>query len=225
MGKFSRGRAIALIATAVVIVSSCGGGDDGATSEPLDSTEESSLPSVVEDSENPPVEDTNVPVEGSQSPPVEDTDAPTTGDGTTIACDAIFSIAEIEEFFGEPVTLDEQSDADLGQLVCDWESIEDPTSTDDLAYKLLVLQFYSGTPIDGSMFVDPSIFESVTTIDGVGDLAFSPDELGTSYFFVDGQVAGTLDYSEADMGNADAPRLRTAGDVEQLFRTFHDRVT
>jgi len=42
--------------------------------------------------------------------------------------------------------------------------------------------------------------------------------------FVDDPVGGSLSYSEIALGT-DTPQLRTADDVEQLFRTFHDRVT
>ena len=145
--------------------------------------------------------------------------------GATPNCDTIFSMAEIEEFFAEPSELTEETNDSLGQLVCTWESIEDPDDMEDLAFKTLIVQFYSGTPIDASSFFDPSIFESVTTIEGVGDLAYTADDLGPSYYFVDEPVGGSLSYSEVDMGNVDAPKLHTRDDVEQLFRTFHDRVT
>ncbi len=145
--------------------------------------------------------------------------------GDTTNCDAIFSMAEIEEFFGEPAELTEETDDSLGRLLCNWESIEDPDDLDDLAFTVLTVQLYSGDPIDASAFVDPSIFETVTTIDGIGDLAFSTDELGLTFAFVDDPLSGVLTYTEADMGDTDAPDLRTADDVEQLFRTFHERVT
>ena len=150
--------------------------------------------------------------------------SPDTG-GATPNCDAIFSMAEMEDFFAEPVALTEETNDSLGQLVCTWESIEDPDDMEDLASKVLTLQFYSGSPVEAAMFFDPSIFESVTTIEGVGDLAYSPDGLGPDFYFVDDPVGGSLAYFELDMGNTDAPKLHTADDVEQLFRTFHDRVT
>ncbi len=119
----------------------------------------------------------------------------------------------------------EETNDSLGQLVCTWESIEDPDDLEDLASKVLTVQFYSGSPVEATMFFDPSIFESVTTIEGIGDLAYTSDTMGDDYYFVDDPVGGTLAYFELDMGNTDAPKLHTADDVEQLFRTFHDRVT
>jgi len=104
-------------------------------------------------------------------------------------CEAIFSLAEIEEFFAEPVELTEGTDDDLGQLLCTWVTIEDSEELEDL-----------------------------------GDLAYATDSLGPAFFFVDEPVGGSLSYSEMAMGT-DAPHMRTADDVERLFRTFHDRVT
>jgi len=134
-------------------------------------------------------------------------------------------MAEMEEFFAEPVESTEETNDSLGQLVCTWESIEDPDDMEDLAFKVLTVQFYSGSPVEAAAFFDPSIFESVTTIEGIGDLAYTADSLGPSFYFVDEPVGGSMSYSEVDMGDTDAPKLHTAADVEELFRTFHDRVT
>ena len=134
-------------------------------------------------------------------------------------------MAEIEELFAEAAVLTEETNDSLGQLVCTWETIEDPDSTDDFAFKLLVAQVYSGSSIPASSFFDPSIFEEVVMIDGIGDLAYSADDLGTSFYYVDEPVGGSLSYTEFDLGDSDAPRLRSRADIEQLFRTFHDRVT
>ena len=98
--------------------------------------------------------------------------------GSTAECDAIFSMAEMEEFFAEPVTLTEETDDSIGQLVCTWESIEDPDNLDDLASQAILVQFYSGSPIEASAFFDPTMFDSVTTIDGIGDLAYTPARQG-----------------------------------------------
>jgi hypothetical protein len=195
------------------IVASCGGSDSGgndaapgstaAATENADSTESAAV---------------------TDAPVTSGTESSGAG-GDTPDCDAIFSMAEIEEFFAEPVELTEETNDSLGQLVCTWESVEDPDDMEDLAFKLLTVQFYSGSPIDAAAFFDPSIFESVTTIEGVGDLAYSSDLLGTDFYFLDEPVGGSLSYSEVDMGDTDAPKLHTRADVEQLLRTFHDRVT
>ena len=65
----------------------------------------------------------------------------------------------------------------------------------------------------------------MTTIDGVGDVAYTPDATPNDYYFVDGEVAGSLSYFEFDLGDSEAEPLHTTDDVEQLFRTFHERVT
>ncbi len=103
-------------------------------------------------------------------------------------------MTEVEEFFAEPVELTEDTNDDLGQLLSTWESIEDPDDVEDLAAQTLFVQFYSGSPIEGSAFIDPAIFDSVTTIDGVGDLAYTPDATPNDYYFVDGPVAGSLSF-------------------------------
>ena len=112
-------------------------------------------------------------------------------------------MAEVEELFAEPAELTEETTESLGQLVCTWETIEDPESTDDFAFKLLIVQFFSGTPIPASSFFDPSYSESVVTIPGIGDLAYSSEDLGTSFNFVDEPVGGSLSYSEVDLGDTD----------------------
>jgi len=65
--------------------------------------------------------------------------------------------------------------------------------------------------------------EAAELTESIGDLAYATDSLGPAFLFVDDPVGGSLSYSEIAMGT-DTPQLRTADDVEQLFRTFHDRV-
>jgi len=199
------------------IVASCGGSDGGGSDggdAALDAAE------TATDS-------------GGSSEPATVTDEFSSGDAAdedsdaraeTANCDAIFSMAEIETFFAEPAELTEETDDRLGQLMCTWGTIEDSEELEDLGFKLLVVQFHSGDPIPAANFFDPTLFETVTTIEGIGDLAYTADSLGPSFFFVDEPVGGALSYTEMAMGS-DAPQLNTADDVEQLFRTFHDRVT
>ena len=92
-------------------------------------------------------------------------------------------------------------------------------------WQLVVAQVYSGDPIPGGNFADPSIFDDARMIDGIGDLAYATDLLGTDYAFVDGDVAGFLGYSDVNMGDVDAPKRHTAEETEALFRLFHERVT
>ncbi len=218
MSRCRVGRGVVLTLAVAAIIASCGGSDGGGENDvaPATSAAEST---ETTDAAEPTDDDADTAPDESE----ESSDSSSGGDTTN--CDAIFSMAEIEEFFGEPAELTEETDDSLGRLLCNWESIEDPDDLDDLAFTVLTVQLYSGDPIDASAFVDPSIFETVTTIDGIGDLAFSTDELGLTFAFVDDPLSGVLTYTEADMGDTDAPDLRTADDVEQLFRTFHERVT
>jgi len=240
-------RAMASITVTALLVASCGGGDDDAGqgqagtaaddrtsanedsggAEPEsgdnDSGNTDSGDSEAADSESGDNDSGNTDSGDSESANTESGDNDSGGD--TPECDPIFSMAEVEDLFAEPAILTEETNDSLGQLVCTWETIEDPESTEDFGFKLLQVQVYSGSPISASMFFDPSIFESAVMIDGVGDLAYSADDLGTSFYFVDDPIGGSLSYTELDMGNIDAPKLRSRADIEQLFRTFHDRVT
>ncbi len=134
-------------------------------------------------------------------------------------------MAEIEELFAEPAMVTHETDDRFGLLMCTWETIEDPEATEDFAYKLLIIQLYAGAEIPASSFFDPSIHEAAVMIDGIGDLAYSSSADASDFNFVDGSVGGSLTYVEADLGDFDAPKLRSRDDIEQLFRTFHDRVT
>jgi len=204
------------------MVASCGGSDSGGDGAAPGSAETATATGAEAATESDAsVDATTV------------TDAPATADEADDSayasrespnCEAIFSLAEIEEFFAEPAELTEGTDDNLGQLLCTWGTIEDSEELEDLGFKTLVVQLYSGDPIPAANFFDPSIFDTVTTIGGIGDLAFATDSLGPAFFFVDDPVGGSLSYSEMAMGT-DTPQLRTADDVEQLFRTFHDRVT
>lgn len=139
-------------------------------------------------------------------------------------CDGIFSMAEIEVLLGEPATLSESTDDSLGQLLCTWETIEDPENLDDVAFGLVIAQVYGGGPIDGTNFVDPSFWPDLVEIDGVGDLAFATDAGRTDFQFVDGQVAGTFNYTFADLGNLEATPPASPDQLEAAFRTMHERV-
>ena len=203
------------------MVASCGGSDgggDGAAPGPAATTASGADAATESDASADVSTVTEAPPSGDDADDAPDV----TGD--TPNCEAIFPLAEIEEFFAEPAELAEQTDDSLGQLLCTWATIENSEDLEDLGFKTLVVQLYSGDPIPAASFFDPTIYDTVTTIDGVGDLAYATDSLGPAFFFVDKPVGGTLSYTEMDVGT-DEPQLRTADDVEQLFRTFHDRVT
>jgi hypothetical protein len=217
--RVARGAISAL--TVAAIVASCGGSDSGGddaapgTAETATESDASTQATTV----------TDAPSSSDAAESGDEADEPADTSGSTTNCDAIFSTAEVEEFFAEPVTLTEETDDSLGQLVCTWDSIEDPDDLEDLASQTLLVQFYSGSPIEASAFFDPTMLDSVTTIEGIGDLAYTSWSAGMDYSFVDEPVGGTLSYIAFDMGGAEAQPLHTPQDVEQLFRTFHDRVT
>ena len=202
------------ILAVAAIIASCGGSDNGAA--PASTADVEPTSSNADDATSG--DDATNDESGDES----DDDS---ASGSTVNCDAIFSMAEMEEFFAEPVELTEETNDSIGQLVCTWESIEDPDDLEDLAFQVLVVQFYSGSPIEASAFFDPTMLESVTTIEGIGDVAYATGTTGMDYFFVDEPVGGSLGYVAMSMGDADASQLRTSDDVEQLFRTFHERVT
>ena len=214
---------VSLLAVAAIIAS-CGGSDsDGESGAAPESTAAESTESADDQATS---DDTSTEDEAPTTDAESEDEADDASQGAaTPNCDAIFSMAEMEEFFAEPVELTEETDENLGQLVCTWESIEDPDDLEDLAFQLLVVQFYSGSPIEASSFFDPSVLEPVTNIDGVGDVAYTTDEAGMDYVFLDDPVGGSLSYMAVDMGDAEAQPPHTSADVEQLFRTFHDRVT
>ena len=205
------------------MVASCGGSDSGGDSATLGSAETTTATGGEGTTESDEAADVSTVTDAPASGDEADDSSDASGEAPN--CEAIFSLAEIEEFFAEPVELTEESNDSLGQLTCTWESIEDPDDMEDLGAQTLFVQFYSGSPIEGSAFIDPTIFDSVTTIDGVGDLAYTPDATPNDYYFVDGEVAGSLSYFEFDLGDSEAEPLHTTDDVEQLFRTFHERVT
>jgi hypothetical protein len=129
----------------------------------------------------------------------------------------------VTDLFEEPVVPDASVDDSLGQTVCNWSTIdEDP---DELTGGVLTAQVFSGDPVPADSQIDPDIFDEVTPIEGVGDEAFSAEDLGTSFDFLDEPVAGSLTFSELDFGDPDAPKRRSHDDIEAQFGTFHDRVT
>ena len=211
------------ILAVAAIIASCGGSDNGAA--PASTIDVGSTASTAGDgSIDDAVSDDEATNDSSNNESGDESDDDSDS-GSTVNCDAIFSMAEMEEFFAEPVELTEEANDSVGQLVCTWESIEDPDDLEDLAFQVLIVQFYSGSPVEASAFFDPTMLESVTTIEGIGDVAYASGTTGMDYFFVDEPVGGSLGYVAMNMGDAEAEPLRTSDDVEQLFRTFHERVT
>jgi hypothetical protein len=145
--------------------------------------------------------------------------------GEAPSCDRLFTIDEIAAWFEEPAELTEEWQPSLGQLVCTWETIEDPDDLDDLAFQLIIAQVFTGDPIPAANFIDPEIYDDPVMLDGIGDLAFYGDTLGTDFNFLDEPWAGSFSYSDVDMGDVDAEKHHTFDEVEAMFREFHARVT
>lgn len=202
------------------IIASCGGSDNGAApASPAD------VEPTASNADDAVSDDAVSDDEATDDAATDDESDDDSDSGSTVNCDAIFSMVEMEAFFAEPVELTEEANDAVGQLVCTWESIKNPDDLEDLAIQALLVQFYSGSPVEGSAFFDPDLYESPTPIDGIGDLAYATGTAGTDYFFVDDPVAGSLNYITFDMGAEDSLPMHTPDDVEQLFRTFHERVT
>lgn len=186
MNRGHIGRGLVSTLALAAIIASCGGGDSdgesGATPAPI--ADDPAAERAEDRAGDTSVPDDPASADESDAGTSETEDGGDAGGGATPNCDAIFSTAEIEDFFAEPAMLTEATNDSLGQLVCDWESIE-----------------------------------------GVGDLAYSSDLMDADFYFCDDPVGGVLSYTEVDMGDADAPGLHDRDDVEQLFRTFHERTT
>jgi hypothetical protein len=141
------------------------------------------------------------------------------------ACDEIFTIDEVASFIGEDVTVTRDEMPSIGQVSCTWETVEDPADTEDLAFGLITVQVFTGDPVPAASFVDPDAFDGVTMLDGLGDVAFYEESFGRTYYFLDGGTAGVFSYTDADLGDVNAPPRRTPEETEELVRLFHDRVT
>jgi hypothetical protein len=142
-------------------------------------------------------------------------------------CPAIFSLDEVAALFGEEAVFEEDESSEnesLGQLHCVWSSVEDPDDTEDFQVHLLQVQVYSGDPIDGANFYSKDIYDGAEDVEGVGDKAFQVISGGVSMAFVDGKLSAFLDYSVIGPGES-VPAPEKAGEVAELFRKLHDRVT
>lgn len=219
----------------------CGGGDDDAVTSTDDESSETSTaetpnadegtqstiePTAADDDTEVTETDTETDTDSDSDADRTDDDTGTDGpSGGDLTCDDIFSLTEMDEWFGEPAEMTEETTESIGQLVCTWQTIEDPDDVDDLAVALVIAQVYSGDPVPAENFIDPDIFDDVTMLDGFGDVAFVTDEIGDGFYFYDDPVAGTLSFADMNLGDPDAPELHTFDKRQELFRTFHERVT
>ncbi len=214
----------ATVLCALLLLSACGGDDnssDGPTAlsdsaAATDSTSSDSLPAAPSDS---PSDTTAVT-----------TDDPTNGPGT---CHDLFSDDEVATLFGEPAVLDIEDVLDMAELNesigltrCAWETIDE--DIDDLAGQVLTVQVYSGNPVPGENFYDPSIYEGATEIDGIGEKAFVAGEqalfAGITSAFLDGDVAGFVSYAVIALGDSEQT-IATEDQIIDLLRKLHDRAT
>ncbi len=207
----------------LIAINSCGSGDDATSADDQPARSEPAA------SEGVQTNDDDTETAGvDEAPGTTDTsDADTDSDGPSggeLICDDIFGSAEMDEWFDEPSEMTEETTDSLGQLVCTWETIEDPENLDDLAVSIVLAQVFSGDPVPAANFIDPDIFGEVTMLEGFGDVAFYTEE-GQGFYFYDDPVAGTLTISDINLGDADAPALHTREELEALFGIFHGRVT
>lgn len=209
---------------ALVAITACGGGDDAT---PANDQSDSSEPATNEGAQA--VDDDAEPAgtddAAGATDTVDDDTAAAGSSGGDLGCDDIFTAAEMDEWFGEPTEMVADTTESIGQLVCTWQTIEDPDDLDDLAASIVTAQVFSGDPVPAENFIDPDIFEEVTMLEGLGDVAFFTGDVGQGFYFFDDPVAGTLTFADINMGDADAPALQTPDELEELFRIFHGRVT
>lgn len=224
-------RAVALVMlVGLVALPACGGDDDAVSSDDDQSSESSESTPEADDVREPTGTDDETGTEGdtdADQTDADETDADTAGgpSGGDVTCDGIFGSAEMEDWFGELAEMTEETTESIGQLVCNWQTIEDPDDLEDLAVSLVTAQVFSGDPVPAENFIDPDIFEDVTMLEGFGDVAFYTDEIGGGFYFYDDPVAGTLTFADMNFGDADAPALHTLDERQELFRIFHERVT
>ena len=203
----------------LIAITACGGSDNATSANDQPSSSEPAASQGV-----PATDDGADAAEVDDAPATTNEPATAGVSGGDLMCDDIFSSAEMAEWFGEPAEMTQEATESLGQLVCVWETIEDLEDLDDLAVSIVTGQVFSGDPIPAANFIDPDIFEEVTMLDGLGDVAFYTGETGGGYYFFDDPVAGTLNLTDLDFGDSDAPALHTSEELEALFRTFHARV-
>ena len=118
--------------------------------------------------------------------------------------------------------LEASSNDSLGQTMCTWSTFDE--ADDDLSSALVTAQVFSGDPVPASNLIDP---ESSTRHHDrwrrrLGVLRGS---FGINDCFLDEPIAGSLGYSEFQMGDPELPPRHSPDEITELFRTFHDRVT
>ncbi len=216
MGRGVRRPLLVALAALAVLGAACGGGGDE-TSSPTEAGEATTSTAAAVP------ETTEAPDDGGEG--TEVTALVATSASTVERCDALFSLAEVADLFQEEAILEEATESEpLGQLLCTWSTIESD-DLDDVTSQLLVLQLYTGDPIPGESFYDPSLYEDARDVDGIGDRAFIAHTIGADSGFVDGSVAGFLGYAAIDFADTGVGDDVTDDVVIELLRTFHDRAT
>ncbi len=166
---------------------------------------------------------TVAPGAGATTTQAEDDGGAVASGSAAERCQALFTVSEMADLFGEEAILDEaEIEESLGSLTCVWSTVEDPNDATDLSYDLLILQLYGGDPIPGENFFDASFYPDAEPVDGIGDQAFleavTPNNL--SVHFLDDGVYGTISYTEA---GSDSPAGLTDAQAIDLLEAFHDR--
>lgn len=209
----------------MLVLIACGG--DSPESDPTTVT----TASVAAGGDDAPVATAPETEDGGDDVPV--TTAPETEDGgsatgsATEQCEGLFSTSEMSDLFGEEAVLeDAAADESLGQLLCNWSTIEDPENLEDLAVGLVTLQLYGADPIGGEAFYDPSVYPDAQELDGIGDAAYLSGDSGSyNMAFLDSNTAGFFSYSIIDFGDPEPPPAITQDEAIDLLTTFHDRVS
>jgi hypothetical protein len=205
---------IAFTLLALIVVAAACGGNDDATTATSATTATTGAPGTAPTS-------TAAPDTGAETTPTTATTEG--GDAVLPACDALLGLDEAADLFGEPAVFDaEESRAPAGisATVCVWTSVEDPDDLEDLQVQILQVHVYRG-----AQFYAPDLtYDEFERLDGIGDEAYVTGDPGVSAGFLDGEVAGFVDFTV--VFPQDAPEAITKQDrVIDLLRLVHDRIS
>ncbi|MDY7105406.1 MAG: hypothetical protein S0880_29820 [Actinomycetota bacterium] len=152
-------------------------------------------------------------------------DAAAGDDAAVNRCDELLGEDEVAELFGEPAELDPaltQAEPELGALLCSWATVEVASSA-DTSSQGLSLNVYSGDPVAGINFYDPTRETDVEPIEDLGDEAFLAHTTGIDTGVLDGERATLLSYFVVDLGDGSLEGRVSDAQVVELLRSVHGR--
>jgi hypothetical protein len=225
------------VAALVVVAAACGGStdDDAAPPDPPTSTDAepqldpgtSAADRAGEVSADGAADGDPAAGTGDETDPAGDptaTEEPATS-AETRRCDELLDLVEVAALFGEPAELDpalSQAEPELGALLCSWATVEDDRSG-DTSSQGLSLKVYTGDPVAGVNFYDPTRESDAEPIEGLGDEAYLAHTTGIDTGVLDGESATLLSYFVVDLGDGSIEDRVSDDDVVSLLRAVHER--